>query len=48
MQAYLSEVGINAVIVTYDPTLFNTYRFDGSQWDIQITNKGSGDYIANI
>lgn len=48
VQAYLSEVGINAEIVTYDNTLFNTYRFDASQWDIQITNKGSGDYIANL
>lgn len=48
IQAYLAEAGITANIVTYDATLYNTYRFDPTQWDMQVTNKGSGDYICNI
>ncbi|MEX1375869.1 MAG: ABC transporter substrate-binding protein [Eubacteriales bacterium] len=48
VQAYLLAVGINAEIVNYDDTLFSNYRWDPEQWDIQIANKGSGDYVANI
>ena len=48
IQAYLLDVGINAEIVNYDDTLFSNYRWDPEQWDIQIANKGSGDYVASI
>lgn len=48
IQAYLTEAGINSEIVSYEPTLFNTYRFDPTQWDIQLAAKGSGDFLANV
>lgn len=48
IQTYLADVGINARIVNYDDALYQSYRFDSTQWDIQITNKGSGDYLANV
>jgi len=48
VQSYLIEAGINAKIVNYDEALFQSYRFDSTQWDIQITNKGSGDYLASV
>jgi ABC-type transport system substrate-binding protein len=48
IQAYLTEVGINSEIKSYEMALYNTYRFDPTQWDILPTNKGSGDYLANI
>ncbi len=48
IQAYLTEVGINSEIVSYEMSLYNTYRFDPTQWDILPTNKGSGDYLANV
>jgi len=48
VQSYLAEAGINAKIANYDDALYQSYRFDSTQWDIQITNKGSGDYLANV
>ena len=47
IQSYLSDAGINCEILVYDGTLFNTYRFDDTQWDISMQTKGSGDYLAN-
>ena len=47
IQAYLSEVGITSEIVSYDDTLYSNYRWDPTQWHIQLTNKGSGDYVAS-
>lgn len=48
IQTFLTEAGINSKIVNYDDALYQSYRFDSTQWDIQITNKGSGDYLANV
>ncbi len=48
IQAYLTDAGINSEIKSYEMSLYNTYRFDPTQWDIQPTNKGSGDYLANV
>lgn len=48
IQAYLTEAGINSEIKSYEMALYNTYRFDPTQWDILPTNKGSGDYLANV
>lgn len=48
IQAYLTEAGIKSEIKSYEMALYNTYRFDPTQWDILPTNKGSGDYLANV
>lgn len=48
IQTYLTEAGIASEIVNYDDALYQSYRFDSTQWDIQVTNKGSGDYLANV
>lgn len=45
IQIYLQQVGINVTIDTYDEALFNTYRFDPTQWDIHINNK-AGNYVV--
>ncbi len=47
IQAQLGEVGIKSKIVSYDDSLFNNYINDPTQWDIMVTNKGSGDYVAS-
>lgn len=36
MQAYLLETGINLEILTYDNALFNTYKYDETQFDILL------------
>ena len=45
IQLYLSEIGINVTINSYDDALFNTYRYDPTQWDIHINNK-AGAYVV--
>ncbi|MGL6200305.1 MAG: ABC transporter substrate-binding protein [Lachnospiraceae bacterium] len=36
LQAYLLEVGINVEILTYEDALFNTYKYDETQFDILL------------
>lgn len=36
LQGYLKGVGINSKIITYENALFNTYKYDASQWDIMF------------
>jgi len=48
MQAFLSTIGINSEIVSYDSGLYNPYRFDTTQWDLRVDNKGAGDYITSV
>lgn len=45
IQYYLQEVGITVEISSYDDALFNTYRYDPTQWDLHINNK-AGAYIV--
>ncbi|MEA4927492.1 MAG: ABC transporter substrate-binding protein [Candidatus Limiplasma sp.] len=45
LQIYLQEIGITVTINSYDEALFNTYRFDPTQWDIHINNK-AGNYVV--
>lgn len=47
IQAQLGEVGIKSKIVSYEDSLFNNYLNDPTQWDVMVTNKGSGDYVAS-
>ncbi len=48
VQAYLLQVGINAEIMTYDDTLFNTYKNDATEWDILLDNKGTSDLLIGM
>ncbi|MDR1901902.1 MAG: ABC transporter substrate-binding protein, partial [Treponema sp.] len=36
LQAFLTEVGIKSEILTYDNALFNSYKYDETQWDIMF------------
>lgn len=45
IQMNLAEVGIEVIIDSYDSALFNTYRFDPTQFDIHINNK-AGAYVV--
>jgi ABC-type transport system substrate-binding protein len=45
IQMYLAEVGIEVEINSYDDALFNTYRYDKTQWDLHINNK-AGAYVV--
>ena len=36
LQAYMLETGINAEILTYENALFNTYKYDETQFDILL------------
>ncbi|GHU66861.1 hypothetical protein FACS189447_08430 [Spirochaetia bacterium] len=36
LQGFLSEVGIKSEILTYDNALFNSYKYDETQWDIMF------------
>lgn len=43
IQGYLDEIGITVEILTYENTLFNTYRQQAGQWDMYISALGSAD-----
>ncbi len=38
----LEEIGINVELLTVDTALFNTYKYDATQWDFMIDFKGAG------
>lgn len=40
IQLYLGMVGIEVEISSYDDALFNTYRYDPTQWDLHIKGEG--------
>lgn len=44
--ANLEAAGFKVELLSYDQALFNTYKFDSTQWDIMLDNKGSGGHIA--
>lgn len=48
IQGYLSEIGINSNIVSYESSLFNTYKYDPKQYDLMIDQYASTDYLVNI
>lgn len=48
IQAYLVQLGINSEILAYDAALFNSYKYDPTQWDIILDNKGAQDYVTNV
>lgn len=45
IQLYLGQVGIEVEINSYDDALFNTYRYDPTQWDLHINNK-AGAFVV--
>ncbi len=45
IQLYLGMVGIEVEISSYDDALFNTYRYDPTQWDLHINNK-AGAFVV--
>lgn len=45
IQLYLGQVGIDVEISSYDDALFNTYRYDPTQWDLHINNK-AGAFVV--
>lgn len=48
IQGYLSAIGINSKIVSYEAALFNTYKYDPTQFDLMIDQYASTDYLVNI
>lgn len=46
IQAYLSEVGIEAEVLTYDNALFSQYRYQPSQFDMMIGIMGTSGYVV--
>lgn len=47
IQSNLAEIGINCELVGVDMALFNTYKYDSSQWDIILDAKGGSAYITD-
>ncbi len=47
IQAYLLQLGINSEIMVCDNALFNSYKYDSTQWDIIIDQKGTTDFVVN-
>lgn len=43
--ANLEAAGFKVELLSYDQALFNTYKFDSTQWDIMLDNKGAAGYI---
>lgn len=46
IQAYLSEVGIEAEVLTYDNALFSQYRYQPDQFDMMIGIMGTSGYVV--
>lgn len=46
IQAYLSDVGIDAQVLTYDNALFSQYRFQPDQFDMMIGIMGTSGYVV--
>lgn len=47
IQAYLMQLGLPSEILAYDNALFNTYKYDSSQWDMILDQKGTTDFVVN-
>ena len=47
IQAQLAEIGIAAQILSYDQALFNTYKFDSTQWDIIVDSKFTSGFVVD-
>jgi len=48
MQGYLTQIGINCEIDSYEDSLFNTYKMDDTAYDILLDNCGGSDYLMTI
>ncbi len=48
VQAYLAELGITVELTPYDQALFNSYKYDDTQWDIIVDSKSTTDYVTTV
>lgn len=47
IQAYLGEIGIEVEILSYDQALFNSYKYDSTQWDIICDSKFTVGFVTD-
>ena len=47
IQAQLAQIGITAEILSYDQALYNTYKFDSTQWDIIVDSKFTLGFVTD-
>lgn len=48
IQQNLSQIGIKVDLVPTDQALFNTYKYDSSQWDLMIDYKGAANGFSTF
>ncbi|MHB8127787.1 MAG: ABC transporter substrate-binding protein, partial [Mobilitalea sp.] len=48
VQDYLSKLGITVKLTPYDQALFNSYKYDNTQWDMIVDSKATTDYVTTI
>lgn len=47
-QAQMADLGIEVEIISYDQALYNTYKYDCTQWDIILDNKATSDFLVSV
>lgn len=47
-QAQMADLGIDVEILSYDQALFNTYKYDCTQWDIILDNRATSDFLVSV
>jgi len=47
IQSMLAAIGIDAQILSYDQALFNTYKYDSTQWDIIVDSKFTMGFVVD-
>lgn len=48
VQGYLLAIGVKSEILSYDDTLFNTYKNENDQWDLLLDNCGTSDTLMGM
>lgn len=48
VQDYLSKLGIKVELTPYDQALFNSYKYDDTQWEIIVDSKSTTDYVTTV
>jgi len=48
LQAYMSQIGIESEIISYDSSLYIGYCFDPTQWELRLDTRGAGDYVSSV
>ena len=47
VQAYLAELGITVELLPYDQALYNSYKYDDTQWDMIVDSKGCSGSVTS-